>query len=234
MTKMLGILGGMGPIVSAEFLKTIYEHTTQSREQDFPKCVVISDPNVPDRTEAILSGLDEKLFDNLKKSLQKLLVLEADKIVVTCLTSHYLFPRLPFHIQNKIISLVDLIIHQVQITKKPTLLLCTNGTYMSGVFKAHPDWSLVEPFIVMPNEKDREQIHNLIYEIKKTGAKDSSVNALKDLLNHYPVQSCIAGCTEFHLVNKYLCQKKGMDRPFEIIDPLQTLAMNLQRYLHDQ
>ena len=29
MEKMLGILGGMGPVVSAGFLQTIYEYTPQ-------------------------------------------------------------------------------------------------------------------------------------------------------------------------------------------------------------
>ncbi len=95
---MLGILGGMGPVVSAEFLKTIYEYTPQGREQDSPRCVVISDPAVPDRTEAILSGLDEELFEHFRESLQKLFFLCADKIVITSLPSHYLFPRLPFKI----------------------------------------------------------------------------------------------------------------------------------------
>ncbi len=131
---------------------------------------------------------DKFHFEHFRESLQKLFFLGADKIVMTCLNTQYQFPRLPFHIRNKIISLVDLIVHEIKISKKPTLLLCTKGTYSSGVFKAHPDWSTVEPFIVMPNEKDRERIHKLFYEIKRKGANDSVVNVLKRLLTHYQVQ----------------------------------------------
>ena len=50
MTESLGILGGMGPLTSAEFLKTIYEVNISGPEQDAPACVLYSDPSVPDRT----------------------------------------------------------------------------------------------------------------------------------------------------------------------------------------
>ncbi len=37
-------------------------------------------------------------FEHFRESLQKLFFLCADKIVITCLPSHYLFPRLLFKI----------------------------------------------------------------------------------------------------------------------------------------
>ena len=44
----------MGPLASAEFLKTIYEFNFSRTEKDAPAFVLYSDPSVPDRTEAIL------------------------------------------------------------------------------------------------------------------------------------------------------------------------------------
>ena len=52
MTKLLGILGGMGPLASAEFLKTIYEYGTRDLEQRSPACILYSDPTFPDRTSS--------------------------------------------------------------------------------------------------------------------------------------------------------------------------------------
>jgi aspartate racemase len=230
MRKILGILGGMGPLTSAEFLKTIYEYNIHEQEQDAPACIVYSDPSFPDRTEAVLGGFDEKLLKSLTDAMNKLDQLGASKIVVTCLTSHYFFPRLSFQIRGKIISLVDLILQEIHISKRPTLLLCTNGAYLGGLFKAHSDWSTAEPYIVIPTDKDRGQIHNLIYEIKKTGVNESTLITLKGLLGQYHVDSCLAGCTEFHLVKKYLRQM-GDKYDFDMIDPLHTLAMNLNDYL---
>ena len=45
--KRLGILGGMGPLASAEFLKTLYECFPYEREQDAPVCLLVSDPTFP-------------------------------------------------------------------------------------------------------------------------------------------------------------------------------------------
>ena len=56
MTKLLGILGGMGPLASAEFLKTIYEYGTRDLEQRSPACILYSDPTFPDRTQTIVNG----------------------------------------------------------------------------------------------------------------------------------------------------------------------------------
>ncbi len=44
MIKLLGILGGMGPSASAEFLKTIYEYGISDLEQRSPACSLYSDP----------------------------------------------------------------------------------------------------------------------------------------------------------------------------------------------
>ena len=55
---VLGVVGGLGPLVSAEFLKAIYEHTSWTREQDAPRVLLYSDPTFVDRTTALLSGAD--------------------------------------------------------------------------------------------------------------------------------------------------------------------------------
>src|SRR5882724_8807275 len=62
---VLGIVGGLGPLASAEFLKTIYEKSFCEREQETPKVIMYSDPTFPDRTEAIASGNDSKLLERL-------------------------------------------------------------------------------------------------------------------------------------------------------------------------
>jgi aspartate racemase len=43
----LGVLGGMGPLASAEFLKTIYEESLDGPEQTAPQVVLHSDGSSP-------------------------------------------------------------------------------------------------------------------------------------------------------------------------------------------
>ncbi|HSK80880.1 MAG TPA: aspartate/glutamate racemase family protein [Thermoanaerobaculia bacterium] len=79
MGKRIGILGGMGPLASAEFLGTLYRANI-----DAPVCVMISDPTVPDRTERILRGDTGELAERLASTLAELAMMGADAIVIAC------------------------------------------------------------------------------------------------------------------------------------------------------
>ena len=51
--KKLGVLGGMGPAASADFLRILAERAPATIDQEQPIVYVISDPQIPDRTCAI-------------------------------------------------------------------------------------------------------------------------------------------------------------------------------------
>ena len=59
--KMLGVLGGMGPLASAQFMLRLTLLTPAARDQDHIPAVLWSDPRVPDRTRGHLAGGDDPL-----------------------------------------------------------------------------------------------------------------------------------------------------------------------------
>jgi aspartate racemase len=224
MKKILGILGGMGPRASAEFLNTIYELNISDLEQELPACILYSDPTFPDRTEAIVTKSEDLLISLLVETLEKLIQLGASKVVITCITTHHFLPRVPAHLRENIISLIDLIIQEILHTKKRYLLLCTNGTRQVGIFQKHHQWHLAEQYVRFPNQEDQSMVHSLIYHLKKNGYQESMVLSLDNLVKKYQVDSLIAGCTEFHLLTKHLIRYKGQNDC--IVDPLLSLAKN--------
>jgi aspartate racemase len=228
MTDSLGILGGMGPLASAEFLKTIYEFNISSSEQDSPACVLYSDPSVPDRTEAILNGSDDLMLERLTEALEKLHQLNAAKIVVTCVTSHHLLPRIAPHLTENIVSLVDLIMKEVLSRQTRSLLLCSEGTRRKRLFQQHCQWIEAEQYVVLPNDEDQAAIHSLIYRLKQNGSAKDAMHCLSGILQKYELDSFIAGCTEVHLLTKYLMSGESRSREYGVIDPLMTLAKNLK------
>jgi aspartate racemase len=158
--EMLGVLGGMGPLASAEFLKTIYEYNILGqREQQSPKVIVYSDPTFPDRTEALLRGDDEILLANLIEALDQLCELDVSKIVICCITSHYLLPKLPDDLRNRVISLVDIIFKKILERQKKHLLICSTGTQKLQIFPNHPLWQFAKNYIILPDENDQNLIH---------------------------------------------------------------------------
>nr|QEO74761.1 hypothetical protein [uncultured bacterium] len=223
--KVFGIVGGMGPQASSEFLKTIYEHGRVEREQDFPTVLLYSDPSFPDRTEAFLAGREGPVLEQLVGVLEKLFDLGASKAVLCCVTIHHLIPRLPEALRGRIISLLDVVFDAAARTGKRYLMICSSGTRRLELFENHKDWRSFDDRIVMPEWRDQQTIHSeLIYPIKKNPDLDRQVELLKSMLARYDADSFIAGCSEIHILAKRLGSAGGDCSAYSWVDPLDIIA----------
>ena len=224
-----GIVGGMGPLASAEFLRTIYEYSLTDRpEQDAPVVMLYSDPTVPDRTEAFLKGDDEPVLAQLNEALEGLVNLGAEKIVICCMTSHYLLPRVPESLRGRVISMLDLIFERVAESPRRRLVFCSSGTRKLRLFESHGRWEQFKDCIVFPDERDQSRIHDeIIYRIKRAPALGELAAAARSLMAKYEVDSFIAGCSEIHLLAKHFITHAEGQKVGGWIDPLDIVAREL-------
>jgi aspartate racemase len=225
--RILGIIGGLGPLASSEFVKTIYERNMGDCEQLLPAIILYSDPSFPDRTDALMNGRSQELFDQLTNTLSKFTRLEVSEIVICCLTIHHLFPDLPVELRRKVLSLVDVILWETMNKRRRQLLLCTRGTRNLRVFQSHAWWDRAREFIVLPDDPDQEAIHHLIYRVKKGEPAAALMPILDSLISKYKVGSFIAGCTELHLFSKQVAGIANNPRSYCFIDPLIAIAENM-------
>jgi aspartate racemase len=219
-----GILGGMGPLASAEFLKTVYEHNTHAAEQETPRVVLLSDPTMPDRTEALLNGRQELLLQRFTEGLNQLVSMRVSRIVVCCVTIHPLLRQLPPWLREKIVSLVDLVFANLLQNGRKHLLICTEGTRKMRVFQNHHLWAEAAGHIVLPDDEDQALIHQMIYSVKLNQRDMGRIRFLESLLEKYGVSSYIAGCTELHIVAKEHELAIGKSRQTFCVDPLTDVA----------
>lgn len=230
---ILGILGGMGPLASAEFLKTLYEYNLLGEiEQESPQIILYSDPSFPDRTEVLLKGNYQDFLNQLIEALFKLCELKVSKIIICCVTSHYLLPQLPQPLRERIISLVDIILNQLAETRDKHLLICSTGTQTLKIFQDHSLWNQARDAIILLEKPDQILVHQMIYNLKVKGKLKESFAVLDALKSRYNVPKFIVGCTEIHLLSKYWeyqILKKQQDNPF--LDPLTIIAQDLNKYL---
>lgn len=226
--NILGILGGIGPLASAEFLRTIYDYNLGVCEQEAPQIVMYSDPSFPDRTEAILGDSHDVLLTRLIEALNALRELRVSRIVICCFTVHYLLPRLPEELRKLVTSLLDVVFADVARSSKRHLLICTNGARRMELFQNHSRWELTKDYFVLPVESDQLLIHELIYQIKKNRDVGHLLPTLETLLLKYKVDSFVAGCTELHLLAKHPMFSNGDRRGFSCIDPLTSIARELR------
>ena len=69
--KVIGILGGMGPLATADLFQKITLHTAASCDQDHPRVCIDSNTNISDRTAALLHGGADPVPE-MVKSAQRL------------------------------------------------------------------------------------------------------------------------------------------------------------------
>lgn len=223
---ILGVLGGMGALASAEFVKTIYEFSGElsAPEQSAPIVLLHSDPTFPDRTEALLNGDTEVLLGRLTEALEHLCVVGASQLVICCMTIHYLLPQLPAALRERIISLSDVIFSSVELLKKKHLVICSNGTVKLGLLQRHPRWEHARNYFIFPSEAEQQQMHELIYEMKLNRSLLEARLFVESLLARHQVDSFVAACTEIHLLAKQLASSNGVQREYGCIDPLTIIA----------
>ena len=223
---VLGVLGGMGGLASAEFVKTVYEFSGELSvpEQSAPIVLLHSDPTFPDRTEAFLRGDTQFLLGKLIESLEFLCVMGASQLVICCMTIHYLLPEVPAALRERIISMADVIFSSVESLKKKHLVICSNGTVQLGLLQRHPKWEQVRDYVIFPSETEQQHMHELIYDMKLNRNLPEARAFVESLLARHQVDSFIAGCSEIHLLAKQFAPSSSDQHGYGCIDPLTIIA----------
>lgn len=228
----LGIVGGLGGLASAEFLRTIYEENACEVESEGPICFLRSDPTFPDRTRAILDNDDRGISGRLAESLRSLIDLGATKTVLCCVTLHHFLPDVDSSLTSRNVSLVDLIFEGVKGSSERHLVLGTTGSKAASVLARQPGWAEVEQFMVFPNDEEQAKLHAMLYQLKWGPVTDAHIAYLDGVRRAHGAARVIASCTEAHLIHKAVLRSPDAPR-IGFQDPLMRLARGLKGYLAD-
>lgn len=131
---MLGVLGGMGPMATVDFMAKVVRHTPAARDQDHIPMVVCSDTRIPDRGPAILGeGADP--FPALRETLRRLEAAGATCIAIPCNTAHFWHAALQAESGVPILHIVDAVAAALDREQGGEIgLLATGGTLAAGIY----------------------------------------------------------------------------------------------------
>jgi aspartate racemase len=104
--RMLGVLGGMGPLASAQFMIRLTLLTPATRDQDHIPTILWSDPRVPDRTVGSLAGSDDPL-PWLLRGIEGLKRAGCSAIAIPCNTAHGWYDAMRDAAAMPILHIVD-------------------------------------------------------------------------------------------------------------------------------
>ena len=86
---LVGVLGGMGPLATADFITKLIAMTPAERDDDHVPLIVCSCPQLPPRAASILDTHARSPLPELKERLDLLLTAGAKCIVMPYNTAHY-------------------------------------------------------------------------------------------------------------------------------------------------
>ncbi|HJQ64037.1 MAG TPA: amino acid racemase [Burkholderiales bacterium] len=134
---LLGVLGGMGPLATVDFLEKLIEETPARRDADHVPVLVYSVPQIPDRPAAILAG-GESPLPHMLHGLRLLRQAGATCLAIPCNTAHYWYDDLAREGGLPIFHIADAACDQL-IARGTALrtvgLIATEGTIAAGFFQ---------------------------------------------------------------------------------------------------
>ena len=92
--KKLGIIGGLGPMATAYFMRRIIELTDAATDQENIEMIIYNCPSIPDRTGFILGENQESPFPKILEIARSLEHQNVDYIAMPCITAHYFHDQL--------------------------------------------------------------------------------------------------------------------------------------------
>lgn len=90
---MLGVLGRMGPLASADFFAKLAAATPAEDDEDHVPVLILSDPRILRRPPAIL-GNGESPLPAILARRDQLLAAGTTVLAMPCNTAHFWFPQL--------------------------------------------------------------------------------------------------------------------------------------------
>ncbi|WP_258084407.1 cysteate racemase [Thermococcus thermotolerans] len=216
--RTIGILGGMGPLATAELFRRIVEKTPAKRDQDHPRIIIYNDPKIPDRTAFIL-GNGEDPRPALIKGAKKLESWGADFIIMPCNTAHFFADDIQRAIGIPLVSMVEATAERIaEMGLRKVGLLATDGTVKGLVY--HRPLLRRGIGIAVPDGKDQELVMKAIYDGVKAGKLELGRGLLLEVAERLQprVDGIIAGCTEVSVA------LRPGDLKVPLIDPLDVIA----------
>lgn len=137
MPEVLGVLGGMGPLATVDFLRKLIDETPAARDEDHIPIIVYSVPQIPDRPRAI-AGDGESPLPALLEGLRILEHAGAVAIAIPCNTAHYWYDAMQRQSDVLILHIADATLAQLKKHHdgdKTIGLIGTQGTLAAGFFQ---------------------------------------------------------------------------------------------------
>jgi aspartate racemase len=226
---VIGVLGGMGPQATADFLTKLTAATPAGCEQDHLRVHIDSNPKVPDRSEAI-AGRGISPGAALAAMAAGLERAGADFLVMPCNTAHAFEPDIRRAVSVPFVSVIE----ETRAACEHAFpyarhfgLLATSGCIHALLYQNA--FARIGRHTVVLDAADQESLMALLYRIKLGDRSDAVRAAMRtygEALIDAGAEMVVAACSEVPLV----LADGDLTRP--VLDATDLLARRCVRYAY--
>ena len=192
MQPILGILGGMGPYATLDFIRNIYK-VTPNINVDSDHIRIVSDINVkiPSRTRAVLFE-EESPVQQMIESVEGLALLGAAYVAVPCNSAHYFYDLVNQHTTIGWINMLEIVADKIGTDDGSNVLIL--GGYVTVTKRIYDQYI---PQCCYLDTADNELVFELIEDLKLAkGQYQNTVDKIIELCRGKKAETIVLACTE--------------------------------------
>ena len=219
MSKVLGVIGGMGPAATVDFLDRLVRATPAQRDQDHIRVLVDSNPQIPNRNEA-LAGTGPSPGPMLAEMAAGLERAGAEVLVMACNTAHAFEADIREAVTVPFIGMIDATAdHLAQVMDGRGYrvgVLAVDGCVRAGLYQQALARRGLEA--VMPTDADQARLMDAVYRIKAGDLASARADIVAIARSLDGADAVVSACTELPLV------LKAADLEVKLVDSTDVLV----------
>jgi aspartate racemase len=196
---LVGVLGGMGPEATVDFMSKVIALTPGEDDQDHVRLLVDQNPHVPNRQKALLRG-GESPGPVLADMARRLEAGGCDFLVMPCNTAHAFQEDIRSAVNIPFVSIIDATL-DAALGAKCVGIMATTACVQANVYQ--PALESRGMRYLLPDDDEIDELTRLSFEIKsgnKSGEIKAAVLGFAAALIDQGANAIVSGCTEYPLV----------------------------------
>ena len=203
MDKLVGVIGGMGPAATVDFMSRVLRETPARIDQDHVRMLVEHNPRIPGRQQA-MRGEGENPGPVIAATAARLEAGGADFLVMPCNLAHAWLSDIRAATNIPFVSIID---ESVSVAvessndESPVGLLTTPGCQEAGLYQQA--LSDAGRSVILQTPEELAATMSLVDRVKAGDLSAEVADELRQFANRLVTRGArviIAACTEFPLV----------------------------------
>ncbi|MGC3871666.1 aspartate/glutamate racemase family protein [Halomonas sp. GXIMD04776] len=222
---MVGVIGGMGPDATVEFMQRVIDATPAKDDSDHIHLLVDNNPKVPSRIKALIEGDGENPEPTIAAMAQRLEKAGARFLVMPCNTAHYYWDHAQEAVAIPVLNMVQLTLSAVHAAAPGARIgmLASPALRKIGLYERYAD----DVGLTLMYPQDENALLEVIRAVKRGEKRHADTlnafNRAAEDLSRQGADVLVLTCTELSVI------QSDLNTAVPIHDSLQILAEEVVR-----